>query len=470
MSASDDQTLRIWDPASGKTLSTLDGHGEIVNTVAWSHDGQRIASGSLGKVLIWEAITGRKLRSLDGSCECLAWSPGDVKLVILDKKATYVRNVDTNGPSWQICLNNNMWRSTLALSPDGQWVAIPSQSDILIRDVRSGDLVKTLRGHKLPPYSMSFSPDGRQLASAGGEYSIHVWDLETGTESNVFRGQSGLISSVQWHPDGKRLASCGGDVRVWSTSRFNGDLEIRTANERTFALAWSPDGQRVATGGERGNIEIRDSESGTLLMSMVGHVSTTQSLAWHPTRPWLVSSGQDGHVRVWNSDTGQLFREMPRIAKESKVVAWSPTGDRLAVGGQTQDRKIILVNADTWEVAGKLPDVGEFVLSLDWSFDGGRLAGASSDGSVRVWDTSTLKLLKTLPALRGGQSTVAWSSKGDRLAAGQSYEIRVWETEHWKPIATLNGHTSMVNSLDWSPDDTRLISGSRMTAQRSCGI
>ena len=454
-SASDDQTVRIWNPVSGECLSTLSEHGEPTLAVAWSHDGKRIASGSREKIVVWNAETREVARSLNSSGESLAWLPDDTQLVLQGQQATSVWTMASNEPPRQVCRDRDQFRPALAVSPDGRLVATPNQSDVCVRELGTGKIVRTISGHKLPPLSLSFSPDGRQLASAGGEASVSVWDLATGAEINIFRGQLGGISSLSWHPDGRRLASASNDVRIWNTNQFNGDLEIRTSNERTMCVVWSPDGLCVATAGQGGQLEIRDTESGELLRSMPAHPGWTEGLAWHPHQPWLASSGNNNQLRIWNPDTGALLREFTHITR-LRSIDWSPDGKWLAVCGQAPDGEVLLLDSETWEITSKLSESESLVRGVKWNHDGTKIAAVSYDHVVRVWDTATQQLLGKFP----GAVTLAWSNRGDRLATSMGGSVTIWDTTKWEKTAELQGHTSLIYSLGWNADDTRLVSAS----------
>ena len=168
-SGSDDKTVKIWDSATGKELFALKGHAGPVRSVAFSPDGQRLASGSNDQtVKIWDSATGKELFSLKGHA----------------------------GVVWSV-----------AFSPDGQRLASGSEDKtVKIWDSATGKELFALKGHAGAVTSVAFSPDGQRLASASCDQTVKIWDSATGKELFALKGHAGWVTSVAFSPDGQRLA------------------------------------------------------------------------------------------------------------------------------------------------------------------------------------------------------------------------------------------------------------------------
>jgi WD40 repeat protein len=179
-SGSYDDTIKIWEVATGKQLRTLPGHSDSVRSVVYSPDGRYLASGSDdGTIKIWEVATGKELRTLTGH---------------------------SNGVT------------SVAYSPDGRYLASGSWDDtIKIWEVATGKELRTLTGHYGEVYSVAYSPDGRYLASGSGDNTIKIWEVATGKELRTLTGHSSGVLSVVYSPDGRYLASGSWDntIKIW---------------------------------------------------------------------------------------------------------------------------------------------------------------------------------------------------------------------------------------------------------------
>jgi len=470
ISASHDQTFRIWNAATGECLHTSESFQTAATAAAFSPDGNRFAIATGGGVSVRDYPGRQVLHATPLAVEHLAWLPDGRGMVLHGSRRLHLWNLDDSDP--RLVATDNSWRSALALSPDGRLVAVPDDSDIVLRELPGGTIRQQLRGHRLPPLSLHFSPDGRQLAAAGEEFSVHVWNLNQQRMVQTHRGQSWNVSSVRWHPRNNLLASTSTDLRIWDPVRNEGALEVQTSVKPINSLSWSPDGRFIALAAAWGTIEVVDAHTGITQQLLTGQPGNFQRVAWHPRRPLLVSTGDQQDVTFWNPQTGQQIRNLPGLLPIGRALAWSPDGCWLAAGGGPGHGKVVVISAETLEVVGELPGADSRVHAAAWNHDGTRLAASASDGQVRIWDIAPEWLEKRpdsasprpphiIPTghLTGSHWALAWNHRGDRLAAGgQSGKIALLDTNQHIVIQTLDGHTSILYGLDWSSDDSRLAS------------
>ncbi|HRN89905.1 MAG TPA: WD40 repeat domain-containing protein, partial [Hyphomicrobium sp.] len=338
----DGTQLGIWDVASGKILRTIDGGSFPVRSIAISPDGSRLfaySGGGQGEfadfgedstLQVWDTESGKLLRTFDApsfAAESLALSQdGRLMLSIGNEQ---------DGPSIRLldAENGKLLRTVpgerAALSPDGLriisygWSSSEQsggRNDVLLRlwDARSGKLVRKV-GKITTDNSnraVAFSPDGKRVLLSGTDrdYFDHVlrlWDVTTGKllrTIKVYRpGEaheySGVLA-VAFSPDGRRVLSGGGDVlRLWDVNSGKLVLDIEDGRGVT-SVAFSHDGSRFLTGGYDNKLQLWDTSSGELVRSFEGHTLSITSVIFSPDGRKAISASHDGTIKIWRIESG----------------------------------------------------------------------------------------------------------------------------------------------------------------------
>jgi WD40 repeat protein/serine/threonine protein kinase len=270
----------------------------------------------------------------------------------------------------------------------------------------------------------------------------------------TLRGHSRRVFAVAYTSDGKRLATGGDDrtIRLWDAATGRELACLRGHTNIVRGVAWSPDGKRLASASEDGTARVWDAADGRALRRFTGHGSAVIAVAWRPEGTGIATTGYDSRVRVWDPDTGHESIS-PKLWDGSwgQAVAWSPDGKRLAVSGWNHEARVC--DAETGKVVASLVKHTNGILGVCWAPDGKRVATASWDQTVRIWDpeTGTEKSV-----LRGAESwlyALGWSPDGKWLAAGGGNRaVQVWDADTGKPQSVLRGNLSEVRALAWSPD------------------
>jgi WD40 repeat protein len=234
----EDDTVRIWDSASGRELRTIKGY-----RVAFSPDGTRLAiacaeadaSGDFTLLKLWDAASGRELRTLgrDGMIQSLAFSPDGRRLASSNGGDTRVWDV-ASGQELRTIEGNGM-----AFSPDGRRLASATgENTVTVWDAESGQELCTLKGHRDQVHRLVFCPDGLRLASASADGTIKMWDTAYSHELYTLKGHMADIWDLAFSPDGWQLASAGKDqtIKLWDARPLT--TELRTEREALGLVEW----------------------------------------------------------------------------------------------------------------------------------------------------------------------------------------------------------------------------------------
>ncbi len=297
VSASMDQTIRVWEVGDYEPDRVLTGHTDRVLSVGWSPDGRHIAAGSGDRrVLVWEADTGRETRDWKPagySVGGLSWSPGGDRLAFAgDDGKAHLWDVETGKEVRQLPLNTT--GLSVRWAPDGRRVAVAVYGPPVVHlwDAQTGQITRTLTWAAVaglgsaPPgiTGVSWSPDGRRLATAANDFALHVWDGDTGQELLSFKGPSSFVTALAWSPDGLRVAGSCWDhtIRIWDAGAGKEALVLKGHTARVNDVRWSPDGTRLASASFDKTARVWDAQTGKEALTLKGHTNEVTGVCWSP--------------------------------------------------------------------------------------------------------------------------------------------------------------------------------------------
>jgi len=465
-SGSEDGSIKLWDVASGKEKATLDGHSRAVKSVTWSPDGTSLASGSEDQsIRLWNVTTATEKATLhghSGPVNSVAWSPDGQTLASGSGDNSIKLWNPISGKEKSILSGHSEGVLSVAWSPDGQSLASGSADNrFKLWDVASGKEKANLTGHSGPVMSVNWSPDGRTLASGSWDNSTKLWDVASGKGKATLAIHSGWVSSVAWSPDGQTLASGSEDntIRLWNPIGEE-KSPLKGLSTLVWSVACSPDGQIVASGTADHSVKLWDAASGKEKASLQGHSGYVISVAWSPDGQTLASASGDGTIKLWDLASGKEKTTLIGHSHSVMCVAWSPDG--LTLASCSADHSIKLWDVLNSKEKASLNGHSGWVISVAWSPDGQTLASGSEDGSIKLWDVTNSKEKASLNGHSGYVISVAWNPDGHTLASGSAdHTIKLWDTLRSREKMILAGHSNSVHSVAWSPDGQILASGSK---------
>ncbi|MEG4796628.1 CHAT domain-containing protein [Microcoleus sp. LAD1_D1] len=350
----------------------------------------------------------------------------------------------------------------VSFSPNGKLLATASRDKtVKLWDTATGQQIKTLSGHTDSVNIVSFSPDGKLLATSSDDKTVKLWDTSTGKEIKTLSGHTNSVNIVSFSPDGKLLATGSADetVKLWDTTTGK---EIKTLTGHTssvWGVSFSPDGKLLATGSADKTVKLWDTTTGKEIKTLSGHTSWVYAVSFSPDGKLLATSSDDKTVKLWDTTTGKEIKTLTGHTNSVWGVSFSPDGKLLSTG--SADNTVKLWDTTTGQQIKTLTAHTNQVLAVSFSPNGKLLATGSADNTVKLWDTATGKQIKTLTGHTNWVVAVSFGPDGKLLSTGSADNtVKLWDTTTGKEIKTLTGHTNPVNAISFSPDGKLLSTGS----------
>ncbi len=499
----------LWNLARGNQLATLTGHQWIVTGATFSPDGRQIAScGMGGEVRVWDVATRTCLQKFNPDTDSLwsvSFTPDGRTLMLAGNQGIQFWQTG----SWQKLTN---YPGRLAsLSRDGTTVAIAESSPFSVQESGAVTLWNWRTGEKLRTFSqegrvLSLSPDGRHLAVAGKITGVNVWDVTRGTLLKSLPTEHS-VWSLNFSPDGRQVVCAGwcGQALVWDWETGSPPRTISANRLNLWSAAFSPDGATIVTTSSDQTVRLWDAITLQPKAVLHGHANEVWCAAFSADGQMLVTGGKDQNVLLWQLDTNPRPEVIPFDTESAPL--FSPAGDRLFCRQLDESDAGALWNTETLKVVGRFS--GPNRKPAGYSRDGQEVAFPSADGTrlefwspgaiapnrsvglrdapapgggyvdwgmspemscffgvdaaglVRIWNTDTGALVRSIRVPAPPIRNIVLSRNGCRLAVSVERENEV----HMYDCTTggerrLAGHKDFVSGVAFSPDGATLATGS----------
>ncbi len=308
--------------------------------------------------------------------------------------------------------------------------------------------------------SVAFSGESLAIGSSNGEICLFQ-----GQGRSICKGHTHWVRSIAFSPDGQKFASGSEDqtIRIWDikTGKFFSTLEGHSSCVRS--VTFSDDGKLLASSSEDGTVKIWNVDAGECLRTLTGHVGKVWSVAFCPNSSSslikrgeggiLASSGEDKTIKIWEVQKGQCLKTLTGHKNWVRSVAFSSDGRQIVSGGD--DNTVKIWDFRTGKCRITLSGHDNWVRSVAFSSDGQRIISGGDDNTVRIWDASDGKCLNILYGHDNRVWSVAFSLDGKLIASGSDDQtVRTWDASDGKCLNMVGGYSNWILSVAFSPESS----------------
>lgn len=465
-------------------------NGSSIADAAYSADGKHLyIAFENGNVQVWDIGSKRVVRTINAHHDAAT-----ALAVARDGSGIYTASEDTLAKRWDVPIFASYFIQARLFSNTGQvWAAFFSpdgKSVVTAGDDATIRIRTAIPGEGLtwvqPPYaaclSLAASPDDKLLASGHYGGTVRITDAKTGKEVRKFTGMAGRVWTVRFSPDGKQLAASGGEwtegtvgwAKVWNVADGKELFTLGEHPDTAFGLAFSPDGKRIATGCRDGKVRVWDASDGKLQLTIDHGATTVRSVGYTPDGSQIISGGWDGRVVFWKAASGEQQREHKIENGRVNRIAYSKDGKKYAIAynepgeNEQQTGRVQLFVVGDEKPKQTITDFSGMVLDIAYHPDGVTLAAVGGRlnqfPECRFIDVASGRKLAGSPGHKHWVEAITFSKDGTRMISGggvenEPGEIRIRTTAGLRPQAWLQGNAKGVRCGMYSPDGTQIATG-----------
>lgn len=473
-----EQRVYVLDRETNELKFTLEGHEDFTSAVAFSPDGQKLATGGLdGALRLWNAETGELISPLTGhslGVLTLAFSPDGKTLAAAggdDRAPDSIRRKSGELMLWNLetkqdprNINVPAYVASMAFASDGRTIAAGLFSGTtLVLDGHIGAVKQTLSASGSPVECVRFAPNSSRLATADANGAIRLWETEDGSELATLRGHRGCVYCLAFSHDGQTLASGGSDqtIRLWNTDVHPERTQVRLPAWSLQFLQFTPNNESLVVSDFRNVWQIDTRTNRVKTHLPIDHWTSTTAMSSDGVV--VATAGQRGSgggggamVRVWNLQQGNHQAEMTTFLDAVHSVQFSPDGQLLigkCVSSDQSESAVRLWDVATAETLGTWPNAQHAEFSQD-----NRWLAVAVSGRIVLFDIEQKKTVAILDGDANQVDAMQFSPKGMQLASsGEDKTVKIWNLETREIISSLSGHKQIVQKILFTPDGNSLL-------------
>jgi WD40 repeat protein len=402
VSASNDNTLKVWDLEDGREIKTLNGHTDLVSTVALIPGSRNVISGSNdGTLKVWDPENGLENYTL----------------------------TDHGNPILAVAVTSD-GREAISGSEDGT---------LNLWDLEKREKIRTFKGHDRAIWSVAFVPDGSMAVSCSQDKTLKIWNFKSAKEIDLL-GHKDFVRGVAVTPDGRRVlsASFDGTLKIWDLKKAQEINTLKGHYDKVWAVTTTPDGSRAISASDK-TLRVWDLKNSQMIAELKGHTDCVLAVAVTSDGSKVISGSMDRNLKLWDLNK-QRALVMPQ-GHDDDVTAIVVTHDGRKAITSSWDRTIKIWNIKSGKIIKTLRDIDSPILAMAIMPNNQKVLSGSSDGTLLIWDFEKGGLAEFLGRFNDGLvTTIAVTPNGSKAIAGSDDNIlKVWDINNKKEIGILQG-------------------------------
>jgi eukaryotic-like serine/threonine-protein kinase len=476
--------LQIWDWHSGVQVANLSPGAHRVHVTTFSPDGSLLAAvvecpDRSGAIILWDVGTWKQKSSwpfaAPGQALCFSADSRYLAEALSRGTAPATIRIHDLQTGTERAINPGTFADDimrLAFAPKGDVLASGGfQGGAVLWDVATGLPRKDWKFPDKLISGLSFSANGKTLAIAAKTRAgasparafVQLWDTSTGQACSKPWGPGSLIHDIAYAPDGSVALACGDTmIRLWNPDLLEDSVKMPGSHKETWAVAFSPDGHTLASGGDDNKVRLWDIDRHQS-RAPLSHPTLVSGVAFHPRGDFLVSVCYDGRIRLWDVASGSRLGSVFKGSDAAvRCVAFSPDGQTLATAGRDHVIRLwdVVTNSDKPpELRERVTMTGhtDDVLCLAFSPDGQLIASGGDDRTMRLWDARTDTAIRSIEEPVPVRA-VAFAPDGKLAWGSDEGEVKLASPLADGPVTVFAGHAGRVRCVTFSADGRTLAS------------